>query len=322
MYKLQKADLNNFIVSLAGQYHVLAPVRTDAVRFQEVKSADAIDLSENSYVPIKQFFFPQQETLFTFAGDKITVPLPEVEPRVFFGVRRCDLNAVAHQDLVYLEEPQNPYYAARRKNTLFIGLHCAQPCNQYAFCGSMKLKDHHDLWMAERSEYYLVEAGSEGGEKLAKQLSALLKPTDEALSAADKETPGTDKLKTTNIAAFFGNPEWETGVKWCLSCAACTTTCPTCYCHEICDTVESSDTSKGCRIRNWSSCQLKEFSRVAGELHFREARSERFRFRIYHQLEYYRERYGVTMCVGCGRCISNCPTRIDWVSIVNRMVAQ
>ncbi len=322
MYKLQKADLNNFIVSMAGRYHVLAPVRTDAIRYQEVKSAEELDLSENTYLPLKQFFFPNEETLFTFAGDQITVKLPEIEPRVFFGVRRCDLNAVNHQDRVYLEEPQNPYYAARRKNTLFIGLHCAQPCNQYAFCGSMGLKDYHDLWLAERGDYYLVEARTDGGENLAKQLAGVLKPTDEAMAAADKETPGTDNLKTTNIAPLYGNPGWETGVKWCLSCAACTATCPTCYCHEISDSVESSDTTKGKRVRNWSSCQLKEFSRVAGDLFFREGRSERFRFRIYHQIEYYRERYGTTMCVGCGRCISNCPTRIDWVSIVNRMVAQ
>lgn len=322
MHRLQKADLNPFIETLARQYQVLAPVRTDALRFHEVKNAEQIDLSENTYAPIKQFFFPQQETLFEFAGDKVTVPLPETRPRAFFGVRRCDLNAVAHQDLVYLEEPQNPYYAARRKDALFIGLHCAQRCNQYAFCGSMDLQDHHDLWLVERPDYYLVDIGSERGDKIAAELAAYLKPTDEALLPEDRHTPNTDNLRTTNIAAFFDDPEWETGVEWCVSCAACTTLCPTCYCHEICYTVESSDTSKGRHVRNWSSCQLKDFSRIAGDHYVRESRSQRFRFRIYHQIEYYRERYGVTMCVGCGRCISSCPTRIDWVSIVNRMVAR
>jgi ferredoxin len=320
MYRLPKSALGDLIGALAGKYRVIAPVRTDAVRFQEVGCAEEMDLSENSYVPIKQFFFPQQETLFEFAGEKISVPLPEPEPRVFFGVRRCDLNAVAHQDLVYLEGPPNPYYAARRKDALFIGLHCAHPCNQYAFCGSMGLKDHHDLWLTDRGDHFLVESGSEGGERLAGELSSLLAPTDEL--PPDHGTPGTDRLKTTDIAAFYDNPAWESGVKWCVSCAACTVTCPTCYCHEIRDTVEASDTSKGRRTRYWSSCQLKEFSRVAGDLFFRESRSERFRFRIYHQIEYYRERYGVTMCVGCGRCISNCPTRIHWVNIVNRMVAR
>ncbi len=105
--------------------------------------------------------------------------------------------------------------------------------------------------------YYLVEARTEGGENLAKQLANVLKPSDEVLTNADRETPGTDNLKTTNIAALYDNPEWETGVKWCLSCAACTSTCPTCYCHELSDGVESSDTTKGRRVRSWSSCQLR-----------------------------------------------------------------
>jgi L-lactate utilization protein LutB len=39
-------------------------------------------------------------------------------------------------------------------------------------------------------------------------------------------------------------------------------------------------------------------------------------------LEYFRERYNVTLCTGCGRCISFCPTRINWVDMINRMVAR
>jgi len=322
VYELRKSELDKFISALAVKYHVLAPVRTDAVRFEEVKDASEIDLSENSYVPIKQFFFPQKETLFSFDGDKVTVDLPRIEPRVFFGVRRCDLNAVAHQDIVYLEEPKNPYYAARRANSLFIGYHCPEPSNEYCFCGSMDLKDCHDLMLMDRPDYFLVVAGSDAGRKLAQEMAVYLRPVDDKLRAGDRVTPGTDKLKTTDIAALYDNPEWQTGVDLCLSCAACTTLCPTCYCYEICDSVESSDVGAGCRTREWSSCQLKEFSRIAGDFVFRESRSERFRFRIYHQIEYYRERYGVTMCVGCGRCINSCPTRIDWVSIINRMVAR
>ena len=320
MYKLQKTKLNDLIVSLSKKYPVLAPVRTDVVRFQEVSDASEIDLTENAYVPLKQFFFPQREALFQFSGNDIKVPTEEVGPRVFFGVRRCDLNAVAHQDIVYLKDVWNPYYEARRKNAIFIGYHCAKPANPNCFCGSMDLKDCQDLMFVERPDYFLVDVGSPQGEKLAQELSGLFQKTDEALRPEDKKTPDAEKLATTQIAQFYDNPEWETGVKWCLSCAACTTLCPTCYCHEICDTVESGDTSKGQRDRCWSSCQLKEFSRIAGDFVFRESRSERFRFRIYHQIEYFRERYGVTMCVGCGRCISFCPTKIDWVRIVNRMV--
>lgn len=56
MYKLQKTEFNNLIVSLAGEYQILAPVRTDVVRFQEVSDASDIDITENSYVSIFLFF--------------------------------------------------------------------------------------------------------------------------------------------------------------------------------------------------------------------------------------------------------------------------
>ena len=230
MYELRKSELDKFISALAVKYHVFASVRTDAVRFEEVKDASAIDLSENSYVPIKQFFFPRKRPCSAFDGDKVTVDLPQTEPRVFFGVRRCDLNAVAHQDIVYLEEPKNPYYAARRANSLFIGYHCPEPSNEYCFCGSMDLKDCHDLMLMDRPDYFLVIAGSDAGRKLAQEMAAYLRPVDDKLRAGDWVTPGTDKLKTTDIAALYDNPEWQTGVDLCLSCAACTTLCPTCYC--------------------------------------------------------------------------------------------
>jgi hypothetical protein len=189
MYKLDKTVLNNFIVSLSGQYQVLAPVRTDVVRFQEVSDASKIDLTENAYVPLKQFFFPQEEVLFDFKGAQVTVPIEEKGPRVFFGARRCDLNAVSHQDIVYLQDVKNPYYEARRKNALFIGYQCATPPDKNCFCGSLDLKDCHDLMLVERPGYFLVDVGSEKGEALAQKFSQFFQKTDEALQPADKVVP-------------------------------------------------------------------------------------------------------------------------------------
>jgi len=64
---------------------------------------------------------------------------------------------------------------------------------------------------------------------------------------------------------------------------------------------------------------LKSFTRVANDYVFRESREERFKQRIYHQMQYFKERYGIEMCVGCGRCITHCPTNIDWVELLNEM---
>jgi ferredoxin len=321
VYRLEEAELGAFITALAKRYRVFAPVRTDAVRFQPVQDGQAIDLAENSYVPPKGFFFARQEPLFRFDGAKLEMPLEPVEPRVFFGVRRCDLNAINHQDIVYMEEGRDPYYARRREATVLIGYHCSTPPSRYCFCGSMKLKDCQDLMLVQRPGYFLVDVGSEGGRRLMKEFPAFFRDSAEALQAEDRVTPGTNGLATTDIAALYGDKRWEEAVQNCLSCGACTALCPTCYCYEISDDVELGQPGRGTRLRCWSSCQLKEFTRVAGDVYTRASRSERFRHRIYHQIEYFRERYNVTMCTGCGRCIGYCPTRIDWVGAVNRMVA-
>jgi len=320
MYRLDETQLDAFITAVAERHQVFAPVRSDVVRFQEVKDGKAIDLSENSYLPIKEFFFARQDVLFVFDGAKLTVPVEEVGPRVFFGVRRCDLNALSHQDLVFMQEPRDSYYAQRREASVLIGYHCPEPPSSHCFCGSMNLKDCQDLMFVPRAGYFLVEEGSERGKRLIQEFSQYFRETEEALKEEDRRTAGADGLATTDIAALYSNERWEEGVRKCLSCGACTALCPTCYCYEIHDEVELRDVGCGSRNRCWSSCQLKDFTRVAGDVVVRESRSERFLHRIYHQIEYYRERYGVTMCVGCGRCISYCPTRIDWVDIVNRMV--
>jgi Predicted oxidoreductases of the aldo/keto reductase family len=35
-----------------------------------------------------------------------------------------------------------------------------------------------------------------------------------------------------------------------------------------------------------------------------------------HKFNYHAEKYGTQLCVGCGRCITNCPTNIDMTEIV------
>ncbi len=321
LYRLEETQLDPFITAMATRYRVVAPVRTDVVRFQEVTDGGSIDLTENPYLPIKEFFFPKEHVLFVYERADLAVPVEQVERRVFFGVRRCDLNALSHQDLVFMQEPSDPYYAQRREASVLIGYHCAEPPSPYCFCGAMNLKDCQDLMFVQRAGYFLVEEGSERGSQLIHEFPRYFKLTEEGLREEDRRTPGADGLATTEIAAFYDDERWEEGVRNCLSCGACTTLCPTCYCYEIHDDVELGDAGRGSRNRCWSSCQLKEFSRVAGDVCLRERRSERFRHRIYHQLEYFRQRYNVTLCTGCGRCISYCPSRIDWVGMINRMVA-
>jgi len=315
VFKLEKKGLNSFLTSLRKSYTLIAPVKSDVVRFQEIENPDEIYLKEMTYTPLKEFFFKKNETLFTFDGKSFVQPEIKTEKKAFFGVRKCDLNAIHHQDMVFANDP---YYKKHREGTLLLGYHCPTAPSPYCFCGSLPLIDFFDLMFYDRDDFYLVEVGSEKGQAIIDKFPSFEKH-NRLITQEEKKIPGSDRLDKKDISQFYDHPDWKKGVDICLSCGACTNLCPTCYCFETHDEGTMKDPIKSERKREWSSCQLQNFSRVAGDHVFRKERDQRFKHRIFHQLEYFKEKYGVPLCVGCGRCIQGCPTRIDFVQIINEM---
>ena len=319
MYQLSKTGAFNFtkfLAQLAKDSELIAPVKTDTTRYQVIKDSRSIYLDGQSYYPVKEFFFRVHQQIFAFQDGKTKINSPKPRPRVFLGLRRCDLNAIHHQDIGLCGEI---YYEHLREKTLFIGIHCWSTCNEYAFCGSLSLKDCYDLMLYEYKTYYLVETGTPEGDLFVAKYKQFFKKTNETITPEKKVIANADRLKVLELEPLFDNPHWQEGVNQCFSCAACVMLCPTCYCFEIKDSVNSDNLSSGERYRSWSSCQLRSFSRVAGNYVFRDKRDERFKHRIYHQLSYFKEKHGINLCVGCGRCISGCPSRIDFVKLLNEM---
>jgi sulfhydrogenase subunit beta (sulfur reductase) len=318
VFAQSKEAFEGFISDLSLISEVIAPTRTDVTRFKRIDSASQIDLSVQPYTPVKEFFFPQRSIVFEFNGDELSVPAYDTSEKVFFGLRRCDLNAIRHQDLVF-EGINDPSYTQLRTNTTLIGYHCETPPSEYCFCGSLELAEFFDLMYFDRGDHWLIEVGSEKGAALIERYRERFDESAVVITDEDRVIPGSDRLNSTDIADKYDDPAWQQGVDLCLSCGACTSLCPTCYCFEFKDEVSTADPTKGERVREWSSCQVSGFTLVAGDHVFRDDRASRFKHRIYHQLVYFAERYGVNMCVGCGRCISGCPTRIDFVQMINGM---
>ena len=80
---------------------------------------------------------------------------------------------------------------------------------------------------------------------------------------------------------------------------------------------QTANLKDGKRTRCEISCQLKSFTKVAGGKSYRDSRLSRFKHFVYHKIVYYKKRQGRYMCVGCGRCLRVCPTKIDWVNTIN-----
>lgn len=317
MFKLEKKRLNKLLNAIAQDFSLIAPIKTDTSCFAKIKDPTLIYLEKNTYFPLKDYFFKKHEVLFEFTGNKIRVPSVAQPHQVFFGIRRCDLNAIKHQDTVFIEQTHDPYYTAARKNSFLLGYHCPTAPSPMCFCGSLDLVDFFDVMFYDKDQYFLLEVATDKGKYLISKYSSYFTNTDEKI--LDKHIPGSERLDKKDISALYDHPDWKKGVDLCLSCGACTTLCPTCYCFEIHDSVTAKDPSRGERRREWSSCQVQGFTTVAGDHVFRKERDERFKHRIYHQLEYFKEKNNVPLCVGCGRCIDGCPTRIDFVQIINEM---
>lgn len=300
---MKKSELNKFISGLMGKYEVIAPVKEDIVRWKAINKPEEIYLKEISLVPFKKFFIPENDELFEFNGNK-TKSNEKIGKRVIFGARKCDLNSLQVLDKVM----HDAYYLERRKNTILIGFFCENP-DLYCFCDSMKLENYYDLFFYPNGDDYHISIGSRNGLKLVKNFG-------NAKKRVEKEPINIKELPDKDIEKNYRNSIWQSDVDKCLSCSACTVYCPTCNCFDIEDKL-NIDLKSGSRKRGSASCQLKSFSRVAGGKVFRESRNSRFKHFVYHKIVYYRKRFGRYMCVGCGRCLRVCPTKIDWVETIN-----
>jgi len=120
------------------------------------------------------------------------------------------------------------------------------------------------------------------------------------------------------MAKRFNSPAFEEASRNCISCNTCAFICPTCHCFKISDE-KIKDT--GLRYKSYDSCNNVYFTLEAGGHNPRPAKYRRWRQRSMHKFVYYKERFGVNLCVGCGHCAISCPVNISIFEVVNHVAA-
>lgn len=330
---ITKDALKQTLSQLTAALPVYAPVRDGhRVNFKFLEAGDeaALDYG-NSHKAPKNIFFPQTETLMRFTrgehGNRLVAAEGEIAPMVLFGVRPCDLKSFQFLDLVFDQEKyRDPYYVKRREQTTVVALSCKMPPSSTCFCTSV---DGHpaagegaDVSLFELDDHYLVEFLSAKGEDLKKYFSGLKDATEadierkQELAAAAAEAIKS-KVPAHQIKPWldenFDHPYWDTIHKACLGCGTCSYLCPTCHCFDIRDEVEGDD---GVRLRTWDSCMYEIYSKETSGHNPRPGQKQRWRQRLMHKFKYSVDTYGVISCVGCGRCVLNCPVNVDIRKVV------
>lgn len=330
---------------------VIAPVLRDAsIELDEISSVDDLpvgwseDQDGGSYrlkqldrpelfghatpaMPWKRWVYPQRTLLMRAArndGSILTIedPKPDVAPLAFFGIRSCDLVALDILDRVFLD-PIDPAYAARRENLFVVGVTCARPGGT-CFCVSMETGPVPtagydialtELFIDDRHTFF-AEAGTDRGRAQLDRLNGSVATEADSSAvgvlrdnAALKMGRQLDPSHPTAAAGKYDHPHWNEVAARCLACTNCTLVCPTCFCSTTEDTTDlTGDTTE--RWRTWDSCFSLDFSFLAGNP-VRTSIKSRYRQWLLHKLVTWHDQFGISGCVGCGRCITWCPVGID-----------
>ncbi|NLI82279.1 MAG: 4Fe-4S ferredoxin [Deltaproteobacteria bacterium] len=339
---IAKDKFPSVLGQLMGKCPVFGPVLQGKFHeFGRLERPEDVDLGYgNTRLSPKALFHPQAEKMFDFSlskGDPEAGILKETpkdfRPRVILGIRPCDARAFQLDDRNFdTDSVRDPWWVRRRETTTLVGLACNTP-GSTCFCTSVGTgpfdKTGLDVLMVDVGEGYLFQASTKKGEEFLAGLSAGEAVSGSVAEKADALKKGAEGSMGTqfSVDAIVQNPTldlfnaafWDEVQFSCINCGTCTFVCPTCWCFDIQDEVYQE---KGSRIRLWDSCMFPLFTFHGSGHNPRSQKLQRVRQRFMHKLKYYPEKYkGGVACVGCGRCVRQCPVNIDIRHVARLMSA-
>ena len=332
---IAQSDLDRFLERLRALGTVYVPVmdETGEVVLTEASRVPTVVLDyANVHQSPKAFFFPQNQTLLHFRDGREEEPSPPSEGTVFlFGVRPCDARALlALDDLVLSGDLRDPYYADLRARTVVVALGCTRPLSS-CFCtavgGGPGDGAGADVLAVGLEADLLLTAQTPRGEEVVSSVADLLTDASPAaLEQAEKLLQETEDQMATprvensaeRLRDAWDSPLWEAVGRRCLGCGTCSFLCPTCHCFDVSDEVRGG---RGRRVRTWDCCAYPLFTLHASGHNPRPTPTERWRQRMMHKFRYAVENYDRLFCVGCGRCVRNCPVGIDVRTVLTQVGA-
>lgn len=279
----------------------------------------------------KKYLFPPKEKLWTAKkqeNNKLVIfqeVAPTDEKMAFIGVRACEMQAIFVLDKVFNTKlAVYQQYQRRREDTFIMAVNCTTAANT-CFCASMQsgpaVKEGYDLSLTEviddKQHHFLLMIGSEKGQSICESLQFRPATVDECDLANTHVERTVEKMirKVDNahvhevLMDSWESKQWDKVAERCINCANCTMACPTCFCSDTEDVV-SIDATHVDRWQSWDSCFNLSHSYIHGGS-VRNSAQSRYRQWLTHKFGTWWDQFGVSGCVGCGRCITWCPVGID-----------
>jgi sulfhydrogenase subunit beta (sulfur reductase) len=332
---LSRDDLLEALQAWMQRWRVIAPVlREREARFEEVEDAASVALDYgNAKHSLKSVYLPQVEQLLTYMRRRddhnvITVSDPPTGPTMLFGVRPCDARARLMVDRVMVDGVcRDRYYAERRDGIVVVGLACEAP-RSTCFCGAFDSGPYDptgtDLFLRVAGDMYLVDTVTDRGAELAQDLTLVAVDEEHQRLAKDAQAAAEAALRPIEtlvgiedaLEGLWDHEVWRDIAATCLACGTCTYLCPTCHCFAVEDRTLAGG---GERVRAWDSCMYAGFTMHASGHNPRPDQGARWRQRVMHKFSYLPQNVAAYGCVGCGRCVINCPVNLDIRRVLARV---
>lgn len=314
---------------------LVAPTsRAGRLVYAPVTAIDQVERGHiNTDLPAKEFLFPKTEAVLEYETAR---PQPEVRPvepaveeTVLFGLRPCDAAGVAILEQVFGWDYRDDFFFKRRGATTLVTVSCSDAA-PWCFCTAVGYGPTSsfgsDVLLTEVEDArYLAEAPTKKGERFLERYAELFEDAgsldkEAATRAAEAKIARSQDLTGAPgaLKGTFNDERWRPIGQACLSCGSCAASCPTCHCFDILD---EADLIGGKRLKLWDTCQTKVFTLHASGHNPRGTQPSRYRQRVMHKFSYFPERFGRIMCVGCGRCLINCPVGQDIYEAALTMMA-
>ena len=316
-------DMELYVPKKSGDFYVYSSYDGDKeAEFNSIRSC----------MPVKEFLFALRELAATYPE---SFEPEEVKAFAVFGLKDCDLRSIEILDKVFAEEEfEDPFYKARREKMFIISSDCTE-AGESCFCALFDGKGYSrggfDLNVSKVSSGFIIEAGSQKGTELLEKNNQLFSDVPQSLldkrqqlraelqqqlEEKSREAVPIDVSVREVVENTLDSAVFDDAAQSCVECQACTRVCPTCHCFYLYDTKQKDYFAK---MKMWDSCMRMSYASVAGGANPRKALGDRIKHRLLHKFVYFKDRYGINMCVGCGRCVDADAGGMDLQDVLKRL---
>ena len=182
MYKISMDKIQDLFSAIAGEQELYAPIeKADKVEFRKWDTDAVVRLDVlNTVKSAKDAFFPQSEDLMTFQVEGQKIHIEEVKEKakksVYFGVRACDAKSFEILDDVFMVDPVDTYYKAKRDCGTIVTLACSAP-EETCFCSTFGIDATNPVgdvvtYLVDGTLYW--DSKTEKGDALTESVKSLL----------------------------------------------------------------------------------------------------------------------------------------------------